>query len=79
MSKKRRQNNMKGIGKRKWCWVAKQVAKGWRVSLVVGETDKTSSIGIDFASIEEVKKVCKGNIVVLEKQVITKRRVINNQ
>lgn len=66
--------------KQKWCWVATQVSKGWRLKLCMGEdpTYDTRLEGILLSSEAEVKRIVKGNIVfVHQRKVVTKKTVFN--
>lgn len=52
--------------KAKWCWVATQTRKGWRLSLAVGDKNYNLS-GLLLNSEEDVKKITrKGGIVFVE-------------
>jgi hypothetical protein len=66
--------------KSKWCWVATQIAGGWRLKLSIGEK-KANDInlsGLVLATEQEVKKIVKGGIVFVHKRTtITKRKIIN--
>ncbi len=48
--------------KRKYCWLAKEYKRGWRVGLCLGE-DKTRYIPKLIIDKEYVEKVLNGNIV----------------
>ena len=50
----------------KFCWIAKQYRKGWRLALGVGNK-QTRYIGFWFSCPEDIKKVLKGNIVFIER------------
>jgi hypothetical protein len=46
----------------KWCWIAKEYRKGWRIGLCLGNDDPIY-LRVWFADEQEVKKVLKGKIV----------------
>jgi len=46
----------------KFCWVARETKKGWRLKASLGPRDYNLA-GLLLASPEEVKKLLKGNIV----------------
>jgi hypothetical protein len=58
--------NNRNIKKYKWCWVAKEVKDGWKLSLSVGSTDFKVN-GAIFTSIEEIESIFgKSKVVFLQ-------------
>lgn len=66
------------ITKQKWCWVATQTKDGWRLKIAIGNKDIRLE-GLLLVSVEEVKKVAKGNIVFVHKKTITTVNKIKNR
>jgi len=54
--------NNKNQTKYKWCWVAKEVLGGWKVSLECNKESFKLPKAI-FTTMEEVNMVCNGNVV----------------
>lgn len=46
--------NNRNVNKYKWCWVAREVKNGWKLSLSVGSQDFKLNKAI-FTSIEEIE------------------------
>jgi len=47
--------------KGKFCWMAREYSRGWRLSLCIGK--KTRWMSFWFRNIEDIKHVLKGGIV----------------
>jgi hypothetical protein len=50
------------INGKKFCWVAKQYKKGWRMGFSLGN-DRTKYISVWFKSEEDIKKALGAGIV----------------
>lgn len=48
------------ITKHKWCWLAKEYKKGWRLGLCIGN-QKTKWLPFWFYSEDDISKVVKDN------------------
>ena len=48
--------------KQKFCWLAKQYKRGWRLGLCIGNK-KTEYVNVWFSCEKDIKKVVSGNIV----------------
>lgn len=55
----------------KWCWVATPTAKGWRLKLTMDRKGDVPLSGVLFASIEEVKRVVRGGLVLVHRKTTT--------
>lgn len=66
------------IQKKKWCWIASQTTQGWRLKLAVGNEDIRLE-GLVLASLDEVKKIVKGNIVFVHRQTIVRKTTVKNK
>lgn len=63
--------------KAKWCWVANETKGGWGVKLAAGVSDFKVT-GLVLATEQDVKKICKGNIVFIHRKIITTKKTVRN-
>ncbi|PIY95820.1 MAG: hypothetical protein COY66_05805 [Candidatus Kerfeldbacteria bacterium CG_4_10_14_0_8_um_filter_42_10] len=69
------------IQKNKVFWLARQTVRGWTLTFCVG-TEKPNEFPITsvlFTDEKEIKRVVKGNIIFVYREVITKRKIIINK
>lgn len=65
----------------KWCWVATQTVKGWRLRLSIGENpkDDVRLEGLLLEDEKEVKKLVRGGIVFVHRKTVTTKKKIYNK